>query len=357
MYNIINVDIPKNPYKYRQFCTSFDNALIIHRDNTVGPSSNISVYHDNKQVLAGLDWGVQSPGNKNPYGTSEQNIIWENDYTISGDTFLMHDDAGANYMHFFFNFLSRLVYFEELRKTNSHLKLGIIEDFYTNTSKWSYIKEWLDLFYEDKNIKIVIFKKDKKYTIENLIISNCFYGFPEIHGFNPMIDLIKKVTDKISPVFAAKKGCYISRQDTIKLGWYHKRELENELELIEKIKFELDYDIIELINYSMKEKIQLSKSYKNIIQQSSASNINILFSKPGINHIILTNPKMGPWLNEKCTSFSNASGANLLILDEIGELITGTDKDPESNPDNYPWMITDIDGVINILKQIDNGEI
>ena len=104
-----------------------------------------------------------------------------------------------------------------------------------------------------------------------------------------MLDMIKKVTDKIEPIEVKANGCYISRQDTIKLGWYHKRELENELELIEKIKSELNYDIIEMMNYTMKEKIQLSKSYKNIIQQSSASNINILFSKPGINNIILTN--------------------------------------------------------------------
>ena len=41
--------------------------------------------------------------------------------------------------------------------------------------------------------------------------------------------------------------------------------------LIDKIKEELGYDIIELMDYSLKEKIQIFKSYKNIVQQSSAS--------------------------------------------------------------------------------------
>ena len=43
------------------------------------------------------------------------------------------------------------------------------------------------------------------------------------------------------------------------------------MKLINKIKSELNYDIIELMGYSLIEKIQIFKSYKNIIQQSSQS--------------------------------------------------------------------------------------
>jgi hypothetical protein len=353
-YNIIDIYISNNSYKHRHFCTQFKDTYLTHKDNCPPPSSYLEIYHEGKQIVAGLDWGVQSSGNKNTiYGDLNQENTSFN-YEIQDDIFLFHDDAGGNYIHFFFNHLSRLVYFEELRKTNPKLKLGIIEDYYNNKDKWNYIKQWLDLQYEG-NIDIVVFEKNKTYKLQSLIISNCFYGFPEPYGMDPMLDMIKNVIDKIEPIEVKTNGCYISRQDTIKFGWYHKRELENELELIEKIKSELGYDIIEMMNYTLKEKIQLSKSYKNIIQQSSASNINILFSKPGINNIILTNPKMGPWLNEKCHTFSLKSGTNLLVLDDIGEIITPEDATTDIN--NYPWKLTNVDGVIDLLKRIDDGSI
>jgi len=350
---ILPVNIPNNSLHFRHFCTILQNAFIIHKDNCNPPSGYLEVYHDNKQVVAGLDWDIQSAGNKKTYNDNIKNDLQE-DEVINGNVFLFHDEAAVNYIHFFFNGLSRLVYFEELRKTDKQLKLGIISDFYNNTNKWNFIKQWLDLQYGD-SIEIVVFDKNKTYKIESLILSNCFYGFPEPQGYDPIVDMVKKVTDKIEPIEVKSNGCYISRQDTIKFGWYHKREMENELELIKKIKSELNYDIIEMMNYSLKEKIQLSKSYKHIIQQSSASNINILFSKPSVTNIILTNPKMGLWLNEKCSMFSSKSGSTLLILEDIGEIITPEEIPTDQN--NYPWRITDIDGVIDLLKRIDNGSI
>ena len=64
---------------------------------------------------------------------------------------------------------------------------------------------------------------------------------------------------------------------------------------------------------------------------------------------------MGPWLNEKCNAFSSKSGSTLLILEDIGEIITPDEIPTDQN--NYPWKIVDIDGVVNLLKQIDNGSI
>lgn len=351
----INIDIPNNPIKQRHFCTILEDAFIVHKDNCLPPSPYLEVYHNNKQVVAGLDWGIQSMGSREIYNNISKNDLKEDDI-IDNDVFLFHDDAGVNYIHFFFNHLSRLIYFEELRKTNPNLKLGIISDYYNNVGgKWAFIKEWLDLYYENDSIDIVIFEKNKTYKIKSLILSNCFYGFPEGMGYDPMLDIIRKVVDKIEPIEVKANGCYISRQDTIRRGWYHKRELENELELIEKIKSELNYDIIEMMDYSLKEKIQLSKSYNNIIQQSSASNINILFSKKGTNNIILENPKMGPWLNEKCSKFALKSNSNFLVLEEIGEIITLENTPTDIN--NYPWRLTDIDGIVDILKKIDDGSI
>jgi hypothetical protein len=53
----------------------------------------------------------------------------------------------------------------------SNLKLGILEDFWKEEGNISYIKQWLELYYKDKNIDIIILKKDIKYKISNLIIS------------------------------------------------------------------------------------------------------------------------------------------------------------------------------------------
>jgi hypothetical protein len=169
--------------------------------------------------------------------------------------------------------------------------------------------------------------------------------------------MIRKVYDKINPIEVTKEGCYISRQDTIKHGWYHGREMQNELELIDKIKSELDYDIIELMNYDLKGKIQIFKSYKTIIQQSSASNVNILFASLESNSVILSNPRMGPWLNAKCYDYATYSGSNLLLLEDVGELIIDPSKPQLADSNNYPWHIPNLNGLIDVLKQIKDGSI
>jgi hypothetical protein len=47
--------------------------------------------------------------------------------------------------------------------------------------------------------------------------------------------------------------------------------------------------------------------------------------------------------------------STVLVLEDIGEILTPKDTPIDTN--NYPWRITDIEGVINILKQINKGEI
>ena len=110
----------------------------------------------------------------------------------------------------------------------------------------------------------------------------------------------------------------------------------------------MDYDLI--------KKIQIFKSYPIIIQQSSASNINILFSNKENTHVIISNPRMASWLNFKVNQFSQKSKANLITLDGDGEYLN-----EETHSDiaecNYSWKLTNIEGIIEILKQIDNGDI
>jgi hypothetical protein len=351
-------NIPNNPHKHRQYCTILDDVYLTHHNKDTSDGSAvelISITHDGKLVKAGIDKDTQKLGNKEIYYENKFNDITKYDESIDENIFLLYDDAGVNYLHSFFDLFGRCIYFDILIKEKP-IKLGLSEEFWTDSGKNDFIKQWLKLYYGD-DLDVVIFKKGKTYKINQITLSNCLYWSPEYTGHQPIMELIKKTVEKIQPIKVNSNGCYISRQDTIKHGWFHPREMANELELIDKIKSELNYDIIELMNYNLIEKIQIFKSYKNIIQQSSASNVNILFSPKGINNIILTNPKLGPWLNPKCQDFSSTSGCNLLILEDIGELILDSTQPNEGDLNNFPWRITDIDGVIDILKQIDNEEI
>ena len=357
-YNIINIDVKNSMHKNRQFCVNFKDALVCHKDPkevTYPEVQHVQVIHEGKEVMMGLDKQLQKVGQRIIY--KSESIIEEPpaDF-IEDDVFLLYDNAGENYIHFFFDMFGRCYYFEELLKNNPNLKLGVLEDFYQEEGRNNFAKQWLDLYLEDKNIELVIFKKDKKYKVKNLILSNLFYWFPEQYGHEPILEMIKKVADKIPPIEVKSNGAYISRQDTIKRGWYHKKELKNEKEFIERVKNDLGYDILEMMDYTMKEKIQLTKSYKNIIQQSSASNINILFAAPESNSIILSNPKMGPWLNGKCEEFSHTSRSNLLLIDNVGEIVFPPNFKTEDQ-NNYPWTLTNIDGLIDTLHQINNNSI
>jgi len=355
---IIQFDIPNNPHKHRQFCTLLDNVYLHNtgKDISKGDVEGLlSIIHDSKAVKAGIHKETQKSGDRETYFPNSYNTSTEFDEEINDEIFLIFDATMHNYMHAFFDLFGNCLYFDILKKERK-LKLGIPEEFWVDEGKNNFVKQWLILYYGE-DIDVIILKRNKTYKIKHIILPNGIYWHPEPTGHQPIMEMIKNASSKISPIKVSKNGCYISRQDTIKYGWYHKREMENELELIDKIKEELDYDIIEMMDYSLVEKIQLSKSYNNIIQQNGASNLNILFSPPHTNNIVLTNPKMGWWINQKCSDYSNISGCNLLILEDIGEIINDPTQPLITDPNNHPWRITDVDGVISLFKTIDDGSI
>ena len=351
MVNYINISNKVAPQK--QFYTILTNPYLT---NTGEEGDNrLKVVHNNKHVKAGIHKDTQKMGDPNTYYSDnfKENPI--NFKAINEDVFLLFDDAGLNYAHFFFDMFGKCMYFDFLKKENPNLKVGIAQEYWTDTGKYNYIKQWLNLYYN--NIDVVIFETNKSYQIKNLILPNCFYWFPETYGHDVIVEKIKETVNNIEKIPTKSKGCYISRQDTIKKEWYHKRNLVNENELIDRIKNELGYDIIELMDYDLIEKIQIFKSYKNIIQQNSASNVNLLFSGPEINHIILSNPRMGDWMNFKLEQFSKQVNTNLLTIDNVGEYIIEESNPNETNQDNHPWKLTNINGLMDILQQINNDSI
>lgn len=329
----------------RQYYHILDNVYVKQLDT----HEYIEVFHDSKKVVAGVDNGVQLTGNpSNVYDDviTKNNII-EDEY-INDDVFLFFDQAGQNYIHFFFNMFCKCFYYDKIIETNPNVKFGILESFYQDSGNYSFIKDWLNLYYNDLNV--VVFKKDTQYKVKSLILPNGFYSFPEGGGYNIILRKIIETASKIEPIQTKSDKVYISRQDTIKRGWYHNRILTNELELIDKLQSELNYDIVELMDYDIIGKIKIFKSYKYILQQSSASNMNILFSEEGITNIILTHPLMEDWLGYHSVNFAKASLSNLIMLSDGGTLLPEL-KDPSvTDPNNCPWELSNIDGIIETLK-------
>jgi hypothetical protein len=354
---ILQFDIQNNPHKHRQFCTVLDNVYLTNTGKDLSDGSAdglITITHDGKKVKAGIHKDTQKMGDREIYFPNQFDDSTEYDEEIDEEIFLLFDDTGINYLHFFFDLFGKCIYYDIL-KQHKNLKLGITSDFWVDEGKNNHIKQWLSLYYD--NLEIVVFERNKTYKIKQIILPNCLYWSPEQTGHQPIMEMINRTAAKIEPMEVKANGCYISRQDTIKHGWYHNREMANELELIDRIKNELNYDIIELMNYSLIDKIKIFKSYKHIIQQSSASNVNILFSNPNIINVILSNPNMGPWINVKCYDYSVTSGCALLTIDNIGEVIIDPNIPPISDRNNHPWKIISLDGVMGLLKQIDDGSI
>jgi capsular polysaccharide biosynthesis protein len=325
---IIKIQLPKTFNPENDYCTVNRKVFVTHTD----PQFNKGI---------GSGW-LKITHNEEEWGE-----------VVLDDLFLLYDEAGLNYAHFFFNFFGKCLYFDELRKLKPNLKLAIPSDFYSEEGNSTFIKQWLDLYYQDNMPDVFILEKNKIHLVSTLYVPQTLYSFPMSYGDDYIIDKILETVAKVPTLTPVKNGCYISRQDTIKRGWYHSRELENELELIDRIKTDLDYDIIELMDYDMVGKIQIFKSYKNIIQQSSASNVNILFSNKNNTNIIITHPKMEDWLGYKCNQFSNRSKSNLILLNG-GGILTAEQKEDQADGNNLAWRLDNIDGIIEVLKQINN---
>lgn len=356
-FDILDIKIPNSLHTHRQYCTRFYNVSFIHSDPKIEKGvayEYVKIFQNGKKIKAGLNKDVQKIGDKNQiyYDGVYDDVVTEHTVHLKESYFLLYDETGQNYIHFFFDFFQRLFYFDELKKINPNLILAIPEDFYKDTGNSTFIKQWIELYYSDNMPQIEILKKDIRYDINEIILSNVFYWFPEPYGDDFIISKIIETSKKIPQIDVAKKGCYISRQDTIKRGWYHNRILENELELIDRIKTELDYDIIELMDYDVIGKIQIFKSYKNILQQSSASNINILFSDEKNTNIIICHPIMQNWLNYKCFVFAQKSKTNLITLEGGGEITAELNPNNQSDSNNLAWKLDNMDALINVLKDI-----
>ena len=66
---------------------------------------------------------------------------------------------------------------------------------------------------------------------------------------------------------------------------------------------------------------------------------------------------MGPWLNPKLEQFASQIGTNLLVIDNVGKYLTEELDPNQEDKGNYPWKLTNIDGLMDIFQQINNDSI
>jgi hypothetical protein len=62
---------------------------------------------------------------------------------------------------------------------------------------------------------------------------------------------------------------------------------------------------------------------------------------------------MEDWLGYKCNQFSNRSKSNLISLNG-GGILTAEQKEDQADGNNLAWRLDNIDGIIEVLKQINN---
>jgi len=262
---------------------------------------------------------------------------------IDTPVFFLFDDYYANYLHYFLESFPKIEYFLKLKEKILNLKLTI-PDYVWNMP---FIKESIILYLNNNISDVLILNTNKKYVCSLIYIPCNIYIWPDSSNFSNIIfDSSKKLGDKIVGE-EKKEGVYISRQDVFRKGWWHDRYLENESILIKQIKTELNYDIIELYDLDIYNKIKIFKNYKNIIQTSGAGMINLLFCKSNTNFHIISHP-LYSWPNPILKDASNRLNVN--FYEYYFGKVCSENPTKCGNPDNKPWKITDIDSLINQIK-------
>jgi hypothetical protein len=256
------------------------------------------------------------------------------DYEIEMSCFILFDEYANNYFHYFTDFFSKLDSFFKIQKIIPNIKILMLEEQFNV----SFIRESLELLFGNFN-NFIFIPHGKKIKFKKLIVPKPIYFWPNENVPECIYTFTKMLSDKVNEE-TIKNGVYISRQDTIKKGWWHNRNLQNELNLIDAIKTELNYDIVELMDLSISDKIKIFKSYKNIIQQNGASTVNIFFCNYNTNFHIISHPIIKNWANPLLNEISKHKKLNFYEYD-YGKICTDISV-ISSDSNNIPWEINDI---------------
>jgi hypothetical protein len=326
------------------FCYNFNNVIIEH----VNWPTLIKLNYKNKDIsqLLSRNYKINNKtiNIENSINMFNDELLYSN-ANITEPCMLFYEEFSTNYFHYLTDCFPKLQYYLFLIKTIPNLKLLITEEYINNL----FIKDSLKMTLNSLN-NVIILKKDIKYHCNQIIIPNEFYYWPENNIPDIVINSIESLATSINQQ-CIYKGVYVSRQDTQKKGWWHNRNVQNELILIDKIKTELKYDIVELMDLSLEDKIKIFKSYKNIIQQNGASTVNLFFCNPKTNFHIISHPFISKWANPLLKNISDRKNVNFYEYNYgmlIGDQCSG-------DINNQSWSINNIDDLItNLIKNEQN---
>ena len=271
----------------------------------------------------------------------DDEVINENLYFIENPCFLLFDDYFENYLHYIVESFLKLKYFILLKKEIKDLKLLMFDYVYDV----DFIKESFKLYLGDEfeNVykNIIFIMPNDNIKINRLLIPNKCYLWPDTGELpESLYDMFNVMSSKVN-IDTKKNGVYISRQDTIKKNWWHNRNLQNEIELIESIKNELNYDIVELMDLNLSDKIKIFKTY-------SASMINLVFCEKNTNFHMISHPIYGEWSNPILRNMSYKLNVNFYEYN-CGKIDSNIPSKC-GNRDNIPWEIINISSMIEQIK-------
>jgi capsular polysaccharide biosynthesis protein len=161
-----------------------------------------------------------------------------------------------------------------------------------------------------------------------------------------MLDILKRDI----PISMEYENIYISRKDVSSKKWMHYRVLLNENDIINKLN-EVGFREIQLMNYSVEEKIQIFKSAKKIIQTVGSNCYNLRFIEPKTWCCILYHPEYYCWSDDLHRIVNYKNGVYKEYIDSCKVV----DNSNSYYPDEYntmkkkidsPWKFTDIDNLV-----------
>ena len=367
-----------NIYKNKTACFELHDCIIDLREFGKHPeyeqSLNLKVYSDNRRIKKYI--------NRNP----ETNALWyvedvptydiEDTITDLSDVivdqeiselFFCYDYLEWQYSHFLTDVYPKMWYYPKLKDNFPDLKFGQIRPIVnfaynlndkTLNTKLNIVSDFAHQI-TDFYLKYNSCEKDffaleigKVYKINKLFIPVPFTSqdvveWPDVQM--EMYELLIKESNKVVTEQFPKK-VFISRNDTIKNGWFNLRHCINE-SYISNALIPLGYEVIELMSLNIFEKIKVFSSADEIVQLVGSNCFNTVFVRPNTKIFTILHPYYTGW-SSMLDHLARMRDAKFIPFNENIEILG-----LEGYPDNYkkipdqPWRLTDVNPLMKLISK------
>jgi len=259
-------------------------------------STHVSVFEQHGQLVPQLSHFKFAPGRKS---TLSINISRE----VTGTTACLYgsiEDTTGNYGHWLIDALSRL------KLINQVHSLDTIDHFLVPTLHFDYQRDSLAMLGVNLE-KVLEVKPLDCIQFEQLICCTAPRGYSSLICPHWVIEYYRKTFTDSFQTPERRRRLYISRNDA------KRRKFKNERILTELLK-QHGFDIIELSQYPLIDKIKLFQSAECIVGLTGAGLSNLMFCQPGTRVIELFPPRyVHYYYNSICGSLG--LGYHYLILE------------------------------------------